>query len=189
MFTFRRLLAALIVLSSVVLTTVIYRHLQQQSPKEILSMLPENIDLAVADLHYTQNEEGQRRWTLDADTAEYERDSGLARLTVVRLLFYEAGQLGDVNLVADEGQLAQETRQVDVWGNVSIETESGEQLFTERLHYDDEIRRLSTEEPIRILSSGVELTGTGLQVDIDQGRMLVKDNVRMLLYPADREKK
>jgi len=189
MFNFRRLLAALIVLSSVILTTVIYRHLQQQSPKELLSMLPENIDLAVADLHYTQNEEGRRSWTLDADTAEYERDSGLARLTAVRLLFYEAGKFGDVNLVADEGQLAQETRQVDVWGNVSIKAEGGEQLFTERLHYDDEIRQLSTEDPVRILSSDVELTGTGLQVDIDQGHMLLKENVWMIYYPAGREKK
>ncbi len=188
MFNFRRLLAVLILLSSVVLTTVIYRHLQQQSPKEILSMLPENIDLAVADLHYTQNEEGLRRWTLDADTAEYDRDSGLATLTVVRLLFYEAGQFGDVNLKADQGQLEQETRQVDVWGNVTVETENGEQLFTERLHYDDQTRQLSTEDPIKFLSADIELTGTGLKVDIDQGHMLVKENVRMILYPAGREK-
>ena len=189
MFNFRRLLALLIVISSVVLTTVIYRHLQQRSPKEILSMLPENIDLALSDLHYTQSEEGRRSWTLDADTAEYERDSGLAKLTAVRLLFYEAGQFGDISLQAEQGQLAQETRQVDVWGNVRVKTESGEQLFTERLHYDDQIRQLSSEDPIRILSSDVELTGIGLQIDIDQGHMLVKDKVRMLLYPVAGEKK
>ena len=189
MFNFRRLLAALILISSVILTTVIYRHLQHQSPKEILSMLPENIDLALADLHYTQNEDGQRRWTLDADTAEYERASSLAKLTVVKLLFYGAGEFGDINLQADRGQLAQETRQVDVWGNVIIATDRGEKLFTERLHYDDQIRQLSTEDPIRFLSPNLELTGTGLQIDIDQGRMLVKDKVRMLWYPAAEEKK
>ncbi len=189
MFNFRRLLAFLILLSSVVLTTVIYRHLQQQSPKEILSMLPENIDLAVSDLHYTQNEEGERRWTLDADTAEYERDSGLAKLTDVRLLFYDAGGFGDVNLQSEQGQLAQETSQVDVWGNVRIEADSGEQLFTERLHYDNQLRQLSTDDPVRLISSTVELTGVGLLVDIEQGRMIVKDKVQMVLYPSGREKK
>lgn len=189
MFNFRRLLAFLILLSTIILTTVIYRHLQQQSPKEILSMLPENIDLAVSDLHYTQNEEGQRRWTLDADTAEYERDSGVAKLTTVKLLFYGAGNFGDINLTSDYGQLAQETRQVDVWGDVRLETEEGEKLFTERLHYDDQLRQLSTDESIRILSSAVELTGVGLWIDIDQGRMIVKDKVRVILYPSAREKK
>lgn len=188
MFSLRHLLALLILISIVVLTTVIYRHLQQQSPEEILSMLPEDIDLALEDLHYTQNEDGQRRWTLDADTAEYQRDSSLAKLEAVKLLFYATGQFGDINLRADKGQLAQDTRQIDLWGNVILKTERGDQLFTERLHYDDPIRQLSTEDPIRLLSPQLELTGTGLQVDIDQGRMLVKDNVWMVLYPVGTER-
>ncbi|MDA3902236.1 MAG: LPS export ABC transporter periplasmic protein LptC [Desulfuromusa sp.] len=189
MFNFRRLLALLILISIIALTIVIYRHLQQQGPEEILNMLPENIDLALEDLHYTQNEDGQRRWTLDADTAEYQRDSSLAKLEVVKLLFYGTGQFGDINLQADYGQLAQDTRQVDVWGHVILKTERGDQLLTERLHYDDQLRQLSTEDPIRFFSPESELTGTGLQIDIDQGRMLVKDNVWMVLYPGGREKK
>ena len=188
MFNLRRLLALLILICVVVLTTVIYRHLQQRSPEEILSMLPEDIDLALEDLHYTQNEDGQRSWTLDADKAEYQRDSSLAKLEVVKLLFYDAGQFGDLSLHANQGQLAQETSQVDVWGNVILTTGRGDQLFTERLHYDDQVRQLSTEDPIRFLSPQLELTGTGLQIDIDQGRMLVKKDVLMLLYPAKIEK-
>ncbi|MFK5926523.1 MAG: LPS export ABC transporter periplasmic protein LptC [Desulfuromusa sp.] len=189
MFNLRRLLALLILISIVVLTTVIYRHLQQKSPEEILSMLPEDIDLALRDLHYTQNEEGQRRWTLDADKAEYQRDSDLAKLEAVKLLFYDAGDFGKVDLRADQGQLAQKTRQIDVWGNVILKTERGEQLFTERLHYDDQLHQLSTAAPIRFLSPQLELTGTGLQIDIQQGRMLVKNNVWMLLNPTNSEKK
>ncbi|WP_321369917.1 LPS export ABC transporter periplasmic protein LptC [uncultured Desulfuromusa sp.] len=185
----RRLLALLIVVSIIALTAVIYRHLQQQGPKEILSMLPEDIDLALENLHYTQNEEGQRRWTLDADKAEYQRDSSLAKLDAVKLLFYSTEEFGDINLRADQGQLDQEKRQVDVWGNVILETKRGEQLFTERLHYDDQARQLNTEDSIRFLSPQMELTGVGLQIDIDLGRMLVKDNVWMKLYPVNSEKK
>ena len=188
MFSFRRLLALLILISVIALTTVIYRHLQQQSPEELLSMLPKDIDLALEDLHYTQSEDGQRRWTLDADKAEYQADNSLAKLDTVKLLFYDTGQFGNLTLQADQGQLAQETAQVDVWGDVIVTTGRGDQLFTERLHYDDKIRQLSTADPIRFLSSQLELTGIGLQIDIDQGRMLVKDNVWMLLYPAGAEK-
>lgn len=188
MFSIRRLLALLILISVVTLTVVIYRHLQQQSPEAILSMLPDDIDLALEDLHYTQTEDGRRRWTLDADKAEYQRDNRLAKLEAVKLLFYDTGQFGDLTLQADQGQLAQETSQIDIWGNVIITTGRGDQLFTERLHYDDQARRLSTEEPIRFLSAQIELTGIGLQIDIDQGRMLVKDNVWMLLSPAGMEK-
>ena len=148
-------------------------------------MLPEDIDLALEDLHYTQTEDGRRRWTLDADKAEYQRDNSLAKLEAVKLLLYDAGQFGDLTLQADQGQLAQETSQVDVWGNVILTTGRGDQLFTERLHYDDQVRQLSTEDPVRLLSSQIELTGIGLQIDIDQGRMLVKEDVWMLLSPAE----
>jgi hypothetical protein len=48
---------------------------------------------------------------------------------------------------------------------------------------------LSTDEPIKFLSSQLEMTGIGLQIDIDLGRMLVKDNVWMKLYPEDSEKR
>ena len=185
----RHILALLIVVSTIVLTAAIYRNLQQQDPKEILDMLPENIDLALADLHYTQNEEGQRLWTLDADKAEYQRDSSLAKLDAVRLLFYSTEEYGDIHLQADQGQLMQETRLIDVWGNVILKTERGEQLYTERLHYDDLNRQLSTDEPIKFLSSQLEMTGIGLQIDIGLGRMLVKDNVWMKLYPEDSEKR
>jgi len=188
MFNLRHLLAILILISVVALTMVIYRHVQQQNPEELLNMLPEDIDLALEDLHYTQNEEGQRQWTLDADKAEYQRDSSLAKLETVRLRFYKTGQFGDINLQADHGQLVQDTRQVDVWGNVILKTGRGDQLFTERLHYDDQMRRLNTEAPIRFLSPQLELTGSGLQIDIDQGHMLVKKSVWMMLYPAGMEK-
>ncbi|MCK4502193.1 MAG: LPS export ABC transporter periplasmic protein LptC [Desulfuromonadales bacterium] len=189
MFNLRRILALVIVVSVVVLTTVIYRHLQQQNPEEILNMLPDNVDLALQALHYTHNEGGQRSWTLDADKAEYQRDSGVAKLDAVKLQFYHAGKFGAVELQADQGQLNQETRQVDLVGNVVLTAEKGEQLFTDQLHYDDQNRQLSTAESIRVLSPQVDLTGIGMVVDIDRGSLLIKKQVRMVLYPTGREKK
>jgi len=189
MLNLRRILALLILVSIIALTVVIYRYVQQQDPKEILNVLPEDIDLALNDLHYTQNEEGQRRWTLDADKAEYQRGSSLAKLDAVKLLFYSTEEYGNINLRANQGELMQETRQVDVWGNVILKTERGEQLLTERLHYDDLNHQLTTDDPIKFLSSQLELTGTGLQIDIDLGRMRVKKNVWMKLYPTDSEKR
>ncbi len=187
MFNLSRLLAFLILLAVAALGTVVWQQLQQPQPEKILGMLPDEIDLALENLHYTQNEEGRKRWTLDADKAEYQRDSSQVTLSKVKLSFFQAGQFGNIELTADQGLLEQVTRQVDVWGDVVLTSDNGEQLFTERLHYDDQTRRLSTEEPIRFLSPQSELTGTGLQIDIDQGRLLVKDNVWVLLHPQGRE--
>lgn len=188
MLKLRRLLALLIILAVVALATVVWREVQQKSPEEILAALPKQIDLSLDQLHYTQNEDGQRSWTLDADKAEYKREDGQALLDKVRLQFYNAGEAGDVQLEAEHGLLQQETRQVEVWDQVVVRTARGEQLFTERLHYDDQQRQLTTDEAIRVLTPQMELTGTGLKVDLDSGRLEVDKDVWMLLLPAEREK-
>ena len=189
MLNLRRLLAILILIAVLFLGTVIWRHLQQQRPEDLLKALPKQIDLALEQLHYTQTEEGRRRWTLDADKAEYQRQQGQVSLKTVQLTLFEAGRLGQVRLQADQGLLDQEERQVEVWGNVVIKTERGEQLYTERLHYDDQQRRLHTDEPVRLLSKRMELTGIGMQVDLEQEQLLIKKDVWMLLLPAEREMK
>jgi LPS export ABC transporter protein LptC len=188
MLNLKRLLLLAILFSVIVLSLVIWRHLEQQRPEEVIELLPDNIDLALKNLHYTQNEEGRRRWTLDADRAEYLRDSSQAKLASVSLLYYQAGSFGDVTLKANHGQFDQVSRQLDVWGNVLVATEREEKLYTEHLHYDDQQRRLSNKDPFRFVSPQLELTGTGLQIDIDQGRLLVKRDVWARLIPDQGKK-
>ncbi len=184
----RRLLALLIVLAIVALVVTVWREVRQQSPEELLAALPKQIDLSLDQLHYTQNENGQRSWTLDADRAEYQRDQSQAALDKVRLQFYQTEEAGDILLEAEHGLLHQDTREVEVWGQVVVRTERGEQLFTERLHYSDRLRQLTTAEAVRVLAPRLELTGTGLLFELDSGRLEVKDDIWMLLLPADREK-
>lgn len=188
MLNLRRVLAASILLAVAALGIMLWRHLQQQSPEELLKALPKQVDLSLEELHYTQNEAGKRSWTLDADKAEYQRDNSRALLDAVHLTLFEAGRFGDIQLQAQHGLLKQEERQVEVWDQVRVSSARGEQLLTERLHYDDQQRRLTTDEPIRFSSPRMELTGTGMQIDIDTGRLLVKNDVWMLLLPAEKER-
>ncbi len=180
----RRLLALLIVLAVVALGVTFWRDVRQRSPEELLEALPKQIDLSLDQLHYTQNENGQRSWTLDADKAEYQREQSQAVLENVRLQFYRSGDTGDIQLEAEHGLLHQETREVEVWGQVVVRTGRGEQLFTERLHYNDQQRLLSTPEAIRVVAPRHELTGTGLLFELDNGRLEVKNDVWMLLLPG-----
>lgn len=187
MLKLRRLLAVLILLAVLALGVVIWRHLKQQSPLQILEALPEQVDLALEQLHYTQNEDGKRSWTLDADKAEYQRDNNQAILDALHLTMYDAGQFDEVTLSAEHGLLEQEKRQVEAWGNVVVATSTDEHLYTERLHYDDQQRQLHSAAPIRVVTPRMELTGIGLQVDLARGYLLVEKDVWMLLLPEERK--
>ncbi len=187
MFKLRRMLAVLIIAAVTALVASLWWHLKQQSAVELLQALPDQVDLALEELHYTQNEDGRRRWTLDADKAEYLRDQSHAELENLSLVLFEAGQFKEVKLTAKHGTLEQADRQVEVWEQVVVTSERGEQLFTERLHYDGKQRVLRTKEPIRLVTPRMELTGVGLQADLVNDRILVEKDVWMLLIPAERE--
>ncbi len=187
MFNLRRLLACLILVAVLMLGGAIWRYLQQQSPLEVLEALPEQVDLSLQKLHYTHNEEGARSWTLDAEQAEYQRDSGQAVLEKVHLVLYRAGRFGEVTLVAEHGALQQEQQQVEVWGQVVVTTADGRRLETERLRYDGRSKRLDSDDAVRMVSPQLELTGIGLQVDLESSHLVLKKDVRMLLLPKERK--
>lgn len=183
MLSLKRILGVLILVSVVALGAAVSRHLTQPDPERLIELLPKGIDLALQNLHYTQNEDGQRRWTLDADKAEYLKGNSTARLETVSLVYYQTRSFGDIHLKADRGELNQDRRELDVWGDVVLTTERQEQFFTDRLHYSDQHRRLSTESKVRVVTPRLELTGIGMQVDVDKGYLIVKNNVRALIQP------
>lgn len=182
------MLALLILLAVTLLGLAVWRHIQQTPVKEVLEALPPEIDLALDNLNYTETQDGRKRWTLAADRAEYLRGSNLVRLAPVELTFYEAGAFGELKLTADQGELQEDTRQVDVWGDVVIIGEDGERLQTESLRYQDQQRLLSTVAPIHYQAPRMELTGVGLRVDLERNTMLVEKDVRMLLLPEPKER-
>ncbi|MBW6509885.1 MAG: LPS export ABC transporter periplasmic protein LptC [Desulfuromonadales bacterium] len=187
MLNLRRILALVILLAVVLLSLVVWRHVRQMPLQEILTTLPQDIDLALDNLNYTETQDDRKRWTLVADRAEYLRSSNLVRLNPVQLTFYQAGAFGDLTLTATHGELQEDTRQLDIWGDVVIVGEGGERLQTESLRYDDQRRQLSTAAPIHYRAPRMELTGVGLLVDIEKNTMRVKKDVRMLLLPEPKE--
>jgi LPS export ABC transporter protein LptC len=186
MLSLRRLLAGLILVAVIALSIVIWRHIEQQDPLEVLEALPEQVDLSLEKLHYTQNEEGKRSWTLDADRAEYRRDDGVALLDAVQLVLYDAGRFGELTLTAEHGSLQQEEQQVEVWGNVVVKTTKGDSLYTERLAYDGKQQLISSNEKVHLINPRMELIGVGLLANLPQGQMSLQQDVWMLLLPKER---
>jgi LPS export ABC transporter protein LptC len=176
MLRIRRVLAAFIFLVVVGVSVWIWSNLPQ-NPEELLNTLPENVDLALADLHYTHNEEGLAVWTLDAAEAKYQRQPGLADLAEVELVLHRTDGFGTVQVTADKGRFDQDSSRVEARGNVVLTSERGDKLYTEVLNYDVDKKLLSSAEPFRYLSQGVELTGIGLRVDVVSGRLWVESDV------------
>lgn len=179
----RWILGILTLLVTVILGIVLWQHIKNRPLLELLEALPQHIDLALDHLDYTQTENGIKRWTLKSERAEYLRDSQLVNLTGVDLLFFDAGSAGNVTLRADCGQLQEQTRQIDVRGDVVVTTASDDILETQSLHYDDQQRQLSTDQPFHYRSPQMTLEGIGLLLDLEKNTMFVEKDVTMRLFP------
>lgn len=187
MLKLRRVLALIILVAVALVGALVWRHLYHQPVRELLEGLPREINLALDQLNYTETRDGQKRWSLSSERAEYLRESNLVRLTPVDLTFYEAGPYGELTLRADRGEFHEETRRVEVSGNVVIDTPDGESITTDALVYEDRQRQLSTEAPIHYRAPGRELTGVGLLIDLEQNTLIVEKNVWMRVYPESKE--
>lgn len=184
----RNLLALVILLSVAALAATLVLNLPEEQAEDLQGVLPKHIDLALEKVHYTQTEGGRRRWMLDADSAAYQRKAGLVSLQNVKMTFFDTGPYAEIRMTANEGLFDQTREQVEVWGDVQIVTDREEHIYTERLRYEDESRLVSSDEKVRLVSPRLELTGKGLRLDIDAGRMSLFQNVWARFQPAPDER-
>jgi LPS export ABC transporter protein LptC len=136
-------------------------------------------DYRIREIHINETLEGNLRWTLDADQAEvFDKDQKtLMKKVVVKVFSKDA--VWTVN--ADEGELANETRDVTVSGNVVVTSNDGLTIKTPTLSWENKDRHLYTEQPVEISRTGTTITGRGLDVRMQEQQATVQKNVRVVI--------
>ena len=147
---------------------------------EFIEKLPQNVDIGLDRVHYSQNENGIESWVLDADRAAYQRKEEELALTGVELTFFNAGNFGDVTLKAAGGILRQQQKMISLQGDVLIVTSTGEQFRSETLQFDYAGRLATTDDPISMQGPQLKVTGKGMALDLTLGTLRIRENVHAL---------
>jgi LPS export ABC transporter protein LptC len=176
----RNLLAVAIVVLAVALTITVVRNFKGGSPEEILESLPRNVDLSLKKINYTETRDGKRHWTLVADSAAHTVEDGITRIENIHMTFYDE-DMGDVVLTAEEGELKSGSREVAVRGDVIVNNPQGYALYTESLLYREAERMISTEEPVRMVSEKMEVTGVGMLLDVQDHTLILLSDIQARL--------
>ncbi len=166
--TIRNLLAISILVLAGGLTVLVARNFKGAAPQEIIETLPRNVDLSLKQISYTETREGTRRWTLVADSAAHNIGSGTTRIENIHMTFYSVNGLGDLTLTARSGELNSETREVVVNGDVVVRSPKGYVLYTDWLQYRETDRVARTDAPVRLVSDRMEVTGTGMRLNVQE---------------------
>lgn len=136
----------------------------------------DNQDLTLNQVHHVATRDGKTEWTLDADSAQYDRASGKTLFKEVDATFFlEEGE--KVHLTGRDGVLMSETKDMEVSGTVVVR--SGPYVLnTEQLIYKHGTKTISADSPVKIEGNLLHVTGDSLVFNLETDRLVVSGQVK-----------
>ena len=146
----------------------------------------DSADATISQFMFTQTKGDTVQWQVQAQEARlFERDRRAMLQVVAVTLFGQQGK--ELTVTGDEGTLDMETKNF-VLSNRSeplvVHTESGYVIYTNHLAWTDQTREIRTQDPVRIIGHGLEVTGRGLLGHLDTEEFEVLEDGHVDWAPA-----
>jgi LPS export ABC transporter protein LptC len=141
-----------------------------------------NADYRLKQIHLQEQGRDGSRWQLDAEYSETFEEQNK---TTMKKVIVKVDQVvkGDTTprswtVTGDEGDLNQETKDVQLRGNVVLVSSDGLRLETDRLNWDADEQRAWTQGPVVIYRSGAVVHGIGFESRVAEEVTNIKGRVR-----------
>lgn len=134
-------------------------------------------------LHYSGQKDGRLIWELDALSAVYNKEDDSMHLDGVDVRFYSEGGTSHT-IRSNSGMYDGDTGLIEVAGDVRVTTDGGITLRTKRLSFLSSSNKIKTSEDVEITATGMLVTGTGFEMDIEGGGFKMLKDVRTYLTDA-----
>ena len=183
----RHLLALAIVVATLSLLAAIAVNMYQgKRSARTLPRLPQNIDLSMQQLHYTETRNGVKKWDLLAGKAEYDRKSDLTRLAGIHMVIAGDRRFGELTLTADRGEYHNTTRNVRLTGHVAAKSATGMEFKTGHLSYNAARAMLHTTDRLQFTDGSLTVEGVGMELMTEKKSMKILSGVIATIRPGAR---
>ncbi len=149
----------------------------REEPRALHSVLPKNSsDSSLNRIHHVATRDGVEEWTLDAESALYEKaDNKTVFKDILATFFLEDGNT--IRLSSRGGVLLTDTKDMEVWGDVVAQSGRYE-LNTDKLCYEHKTHTMFTKTPVLIKGDGMEITGESMTFDLQTEQVVVWGSVK-----------
>jgi LPS export ABC transporter protein LptC len=131
-------------------------------------------DLRIKEVDLEEETRGVR-WRLKAEQALMYEKEGRTTLRNLAVQVFQKDR--SWTIVGEEGDLHQQTRNVEVRGGVVLTSSDGMRLETTVMRWDAADKRMWTDAPVTLSRDGSVVKGTGLQVLMDEEATTVSGRV------------
>jgi LPS export ABC transporter protein LptC len=121
---------------------------------------------------------GVVEWEAQAATAQVYNQKKLARAQQVTIRYFQQGRQVSV-AEADTAEIGTESHDILALGSVVLRASNGTVLETDRLRWENQRQRVSTESWVKVTRRGSVLTGRGMTADRDLEDVVVKEDVQI----------
>jgi len=137
----------------------------------------EGADSRIEKIHFVEEKHGQKTWELEAKAIQQYPGQNVMVLEDVRLSFFaKDGQTYTVS--GEQGKVYQDTKNMELAGNVIVTSSKGYQLKTHSIAYNHQQRKIRTPDTIELDSDQIWLKGRGVLVDMEAQTVKVFYEVR-----------
>jgi len=175
------ILTLVVVFLSVVVGLLVHRA---RSPRAIATEpAATNADYRLKQVRLQETGRDGSRWQLDAEYSETFEEQNTTAMKKVTIKVDQPSSKSTSTprswtVTGDEGDLNQETKDVELRGNVVLVSSDGLRLETERLRWDAEAQRAWTNEPVIIYRAGTVVRGTGFESKVAEEATSIRGRVR-----------
>ncbi len=174
-----RFLVGMIILGSLGLVAItVWRTLAPVPEKNIPSQKPDAAaDLKLDRVHYMETRDGVKEWELEAASAVYYKEENTVVFEKIQATFFGKNKESYV-LVGEKGRLNTQTKVIEVYDGVKVDSSNGYQLRTQSLTYQADRRELSTSERVEMRGPDLQVEGVGMVVELTRQRVRILGGVR-----------
>jgi LPS export ABC transporter protein LptC len=143
----------------------------------LLKALQNSVDLQIKGFVYTEVGEANAKWEVKAETATYNKKQNLAVFDKVQIKLTTSDGKVFV-MVADKGRMLIKEKNIEIKGNVVINSENGDKFSTDYLNYNDTEKKFYTDAPVTMENKRMKITGRGLALFMNKGELNIPSMVK-----------
>lgn len=175
------IIPALVVLALGVIILFVALNLPGGRKTNIIKILPDEADISIQNFVFTEVGKDNIRWEVRSDSAQYEKKQDLAVFDKVRVkLTMPDGKV--IVMTGDKGEMLKDKKDLEIKGHVQIIADSGEKFSTDYLKYSDSEKKIYTGAPVVMESERIRIQGTGLEIFIQKGELILSSAVRARIH-------
>lgn len=151
--------------------------------KELRERIANHAEVSFRKFHFTEREEGERKWEIWADRAERFLNEARVHMSQVKIeVLMEDGNV--VRLTGRTGDYWEKKQRVVLSGDVMVQSDSGYTLYAKKLTWEADKDLLSSDEPVRLKTARQMARGDRMRYRPNRKKLEVEGHVRVVILPG-----